>query len=217
MPRRIVHGVHRFRSTVFTEERALYERLAKGQSPETLFITCSDSRIVTDELTQTGPGDMFVLRNAGNIVPAHGCGGGEAASIEYAVVALGVKDIIVCGHTQCGAVKGILAPESLASMPVVAQWLEHGAAVRSIIEESYGDLAGDARHEAAVEENVLVQIEHLQTHPAVAARLHSGKLALHAWVFDLKTGGVRTYDAEIGKFTALREDSPEVPSRRAAE
>src|SRR5262245_7184396 len=131
---KLVQGIHKFQTNYFSSQQELFQRLAKGQSPETLFITCSDSRISPTLLTQTGPGDLFVLRNAGNIVPPYrASNGGEGATIEYAIHALGVKDIVVCGHSHCGAMKGLLHPEDLGDMPTVRDWLLHAEATRWVI------------------------------------------------------------------------------------
>jgi carbonic anhydrase len=203
---RLIQGIHHFQREVFVPLRGLFEQLAKGQEPDTLFITCSDSRIDPNLLTQSRPGDLFILRNAGNIVPAHGAVvGGEAATIEYAVAALGVKDIIVCGHSHCGAVKALLHPELLATLPAVTSWLAHAETTRRIMRENYGTLEGDSLLTAAVEENVLVQIENLRTLPAVAARLARGDLHLHAWVYEIETGEVFAYDVASGQFVAVAE------------
>jgi carbonic anhydrase len=198
---KLVQGLHAFKTSVFRSQQELFERLAHGQSPETLFITCSDSRILPNLITQTAPGDLFILRNAGNIVPPHGAGdGGEAATIEYAVVALGVKDIIICGHSHCGAMKGLLHPETIEGMPTVMAWLSHADATRRIIAENYLLLEEGARLTATVEENVLVQLENLRTLPAVAARLAKGDLRLHGWVYEFETGQVFAYDPTDGQF-----------------
>ena len=118
---RLIQGIHRFQQESFRPLQGLFEQLSKGQNPETLFITCSDSRIDPNLLTRSKPGDLFILRNAGNIVPQHSAAsGGEAATIEFAVVALGVRDIIICGHSHCGAMKALLQPEELASLPAVS-------------------------------------------------------------------------------------------------
>ena len=135
---RLVEGIHQFQKDIFTSQRQLFERLAGGQRPLALFITCSDSRIVPSLLTQTEPGELFILRNAGNIVPPYSQGsGGEAATIEYAVCALKVKVIIVCGHSHCGAMDGLLHPEQLGELPAVRQWLTCAEATARIIKENY--------------------------------------------------------------------------------
>lgn len=209
MVQELVAGVHRFRSGVFREQQELFVRLAKGQSPETLFITCSDSRIDPNLITHTDPGDLFVLRNAGNIIPAYGStSGGEVATIEFAVGGLGVKDIVICGHSHCGAMKGMLYPENLQELPAVAEWLRHAEATRRLVRSKYSHLLGDELLEAAIQENVLVQIENLQTHPAVAVALAQNKLKLHAWVYDIASGEVFAFDHERSQFAPLGEIRP---------
>ncbi len=205
---KLVRGIKEFQSTFAKQEKELFERLSKGQQPEVLFITCSDSRIATDLITQSKPGDIFVVRNAGNIVPAHrAANGGEGASIEFAVAALGVKHIILCGHTQCGAMKGLLQLDQLQDLPAVASWLMHADATRRIVRENYAHLEGEALLKATIEENVLVQLENLKTHPAVASRLVNGTLHLHAWVYKIETGQVFTFDSEEGQYVLLSEVS----------
>lgn len=204
---KLIRGIHQFQSNLFRSQRELFERLAGGQHPDTLFITCSDSRINPNLITQTEPGELFILRNAGNIIPPHGAAnGGEGATIEFAVAGLGVQDIIVCGHSHCGAVRGLLHPESLQDMPTVAAWLSHAEATRRIMREKYSDRTGTALLTTAVEENVLIQLENLRTHPTVAAGLALGKLKLHAWVYKIETGEVFAYDPERGQFVSLAEE-----------
>ncbi len=199
---KLVDGVHRFHEEVFGSQQRLFQQLAGGQSPQTLFITCSDSRIDPNLLTQTEPGELFILRNAGNIVPPYGpAGGGEAATIEYAVSVLGVQDIVVCGHSHCGAMSGLLHPEQVEELPAVRGWLAHAEATARIIKENYEHISDpQARLTATVEENVLVQIENLRTHPSVLAALARRDLALHGWVYKFEAGQVFSYDAAIGQF-----------------
>jgi carbonic anhydrase len=198
---KLVEGLHRFQSEFCRSNQDLFERLSQGQNPEALFISCSDSRVIPNLITQTGPGELFVLRNAGNIIPPHGSGGvGEMATIEFAVTALGVKDIVVCGHTLCGAMRGLLELEKLDSMPAVKSWLSHAESTRRIITENYAHLEGNPRLTATVQENVLVQIENLRTHPSVRSKLLRGDLAIHAWVYKIETGEVFAYDQERGQF-----------------
>ena len=202
----LIEGIHNFREQDFRPLQGLFEHLAKGQHPDTLFITCSDSRIDPSMLTRSKPGDLFILRNAGNIVPPHGAAnGGEAATIEFAVAALGVKDIIICGHSHCGAMLGLLKPEQVASLPAVSAWLSHAETTRRIVRDNYGHLDGDPLLTATVEENVLVQIENLRTLPAVASRLVRGDLHLHGWVYKIETGEVFAYDSASGQFVPLAE------------
>jgi carbonic anhydrase len=206
---KLIQGIHQFRERDFRPLQGLFEQLAKGQSPETLFITCSDSRIDPNLLTRSQPGDLFILRNAGNIVPAHGAAnGGEAATIEFAVAGLGVRDVIVCGHSHCGAIKGLLEPDMVRHLPAVRQWLQHAEATRRIVREKYTERTGLSLLTTAVEENVLVHLENLRTHPTIASRLAMGRLKLHGWVYKIETGEVFAYDPERGQFLPLAETAP---------
>jgi carbonic anhydrase len=201
---KLVQGIHKFQKHAFAPRKDLFERLSHGQNPEALFITCSDSRINPNLLTQTEPGDLFILRNAGNIIPpADAPANGEHATIEFAVAALGVTDIIVCGHSHCGALSGLLNPASLDGLPSMTAWLTHAEATERIIRENYPHLEGEALLTVTIEENVLVQLENLRTLPAVAERLAAGDLHLHGWVYKIETGEVFAYDAAEGQFVTL--------------
>lgn len=211
---KLVQGLHQFLSHQFSSQRELFERLATGQSPDALFITCSDSRINPNLITQTDPGELFILRNAGNIVPPYGeANGGEAATIEYAINALKVKDIIICGHSHCGAMKGLINTEALLELPATAAWLRHAEATWNILIDKYRDRTGEALLEATVEENVLVQLENLRTHPSVQAAIDAGKLKLHGWVYTIETGTVFAYDPKEEQFLTVAEapQGPAVP------
>ena len=206
---KLVQGVHRFERGISGSQRELFARLAEGQHPDALFITCSDSRISPNLITQTEPGELFIIRNAGNIVPPYGAAnGGEGATVEFAVVGLGIRDIIVCGHSHCGAMNGLLHPEGLKEMPTMAAWLGHAEATRWIARQKYADLPPDALLNVTIQENVLIQMENLRTHPAVAAGLAGGKLTLHGWVYKIETGQVFAYDSERGQFLPLSEVPP---------
>jgi carbonic anhydrase len=201
---KLVEGIHHFQHSIFRQQQELFKRLAEGQSPEALFITCSDSRINPNLLTQTDPGELFILRNAGNIVPPYGAVfGGEAATIEYAVSIVGVKDIIVCGHSLCGAMGALLEPESVQQAPAIAAWLNHAEATRRIMHENYAHLEGAKLRTATVEENVLVQLENLRTHPCVAAGLSRGSLKVHGWVYKIETGQVFAFDPQAQQYVSL--------------
>jgi carbonic anhydrase len=216
--KRILDGLTRFQTEIFPEEKELFTRLASGQSPEALFLTCSDSRIVPDLMTQTKPGDLFICRNAGNIAPPYGePAGGVSATIEYAVLALGVRDIIVCGHSDCGAMRGVMEPKKLEGMPTVASWLRHAERSRFVMQEHFGHLNGQAYLEALTEQNVLAQLDNLRTHPSVASRLHGGKLNLHGWVYEIETGVVRAYDAGAGRFVPIRDTRGDAPAMRGVD
>ncbi len=199
-------GVRHFQGQVFDAQRNLFEKLEHGQSPETLFITCSDSRIDPNLITQTAPGELFILRNAGNIIPAyHPHGGGEIASIEFALTGLNVRHIIVCGHSQCGAMKGLLDPSQVETMPAMAEWLKHTESTRRIMQAKYTAVSKGSQLGIAVQENVLTQIENLQTHPAVAEALALGKLSLHAWMYEFEKGLMHAYDTSVAQFIPLGE------------
>lgn len=213
---KLVRGVHLFQNGVFKEQQQLFKDLAEGQNPTVLFITCSDSRLDPNMLTQSMPGDIFIMRNAGNIIPSYGPSHtGEAGTIEFAIAALGIREIIICGHSHCGAMKGVLHPKAISGMPSVVGWLKHADATQRIIEENYTHLEGEARLNAAIQENVLAQIENIKTHPIVAARLASGELNIHGWVYKFETGQVFSYDANEQQFLQLQEGMiPAVLSKR---
>ncbi|MCQ8184829.1 carbonic anhydrase [Parvularcula maris] len=197
----IVAGVVKFQNEVFPQKKALFEQLATGQHPEALFITCSDSRIDPSLMTQTAPGELFICRNAGNIVPPHTTEtGGMTASIEFAIGALGVPHIVVCGHTECGAMKGAMNLDALEKLPHTKRWLSYASAAVSIVEEKGANWTEEERMQELLKENVLLQLQHLRTHPQVAAKLAAGKLHLHGWVYDIRTGEVLAYNDETREF-----------------
>lgn len=190
---RILRGLSQFQRDVYPKHRELFERLALGQRPDALFITCADSRIDPCLLTQTKPGDLFICRVIGNVVPPFPDAiGGVSATIEYAVGVLGVPDVIVCGHSDCGVMKSVVNPEAVAALPSVSAWLGYAQPARAA--------AGTDDIMAITERNVLQQIENLRTHPSVAARLADGDLTLHGWVYHIAEGEVRRYDAAEGRF-----------------
>jgi len=212
----VVAGVVSFREEVFPKHRELFAELANGQRPEALFITCADSRIDPNLVTQTRPGDLFIIRNAGNIVPPYGRpAGGVTASIEYAVALLNVGHIVVCGHTHCGAMTGALNPESLESLTHVKDWLEHARAAIEVVRARRGN-AGPEHLRETIEQNVLVQLQHLRTHPVVAAGLAAGRLQLHGWVYELETGDVFCWDEASQQYRPLAERYQTLLAEKAA-
>ncbi|TWH76252.1 carbonic anhydrase [Azomonas agilis] len=207
----IIEGFKRFRHDIFPTQKDLFKRLATAQNPRAMFITCADSRIVPELITQSSPGDLFVTRNVGNVVPPYGqMNGGVSTAIEYAVVALGVKHIIVCGHSDCGAMKAVLNPKSLANMPTVQAWLRHVEVAKTVVEEHAHCGCGGSHLALLTEENVIAQLNHLLTHPSVAARVASGQLFIHGWVYNIETSEIVAYDAELGRFLPL--DGEVVPT-----
>jgi carbonic anhydrase len=210
----LIQGIHKFQADVFAPNRDFFDKLADGQKPQALFITCSDSRMVPDMICQTNPGELFVLRNAGNIVPPYvpNIPSGEAATIEYALRGLGIRHVIVCGHTRCGAMQAVAEPACTANMPRVRAWLDHAQASAEIVCTCYGHLTGEARAKVLTQENVLVQLEHLRTHPAIASALAAGELKLHAWIYKMETGEVFAYDPATGQFAPLVHDGKAEPA-----
>ena len=199
-------GIHHFQAELFRlQPGALRAARRSGQHPETLFITCCDSRVVPTLITNAAPGELFIIRNVGNIVPAIELGvlGGVSAAIEYAVEVLEVGNVIVCGHTNCGAIDAILHPERVAHLPFVSRWLAASPGLPELIDERYGHLEGEARMTAAVEENVLAQLENLRSFDFVARRLDAGMLKMSGWVFKIATGEVFDYDPVSEQFLQL--------------
>ncbi len=200
--KKLISGLQSFQDQYVSTHRELLEHLSHGQHPRVLFITCSDSRIVPNLLTQTDVGDLFVIRNAGNIVPPYrAANGGEGASIEYAIHALGIEQIVVCGHSHCGAMKGLLQLGKLEEqMPLVYDWLRHAEATRRLVQENYGNYKGEELLEITIAENVLTQIENLKTYPVVHSRLYQGKLKIYGWIYLIETGEVLAYDPDTHSY-----------------
>ena len=196
---KFLQGISRFQKHVYPEHSELFEGLASdGQRPGALFITCADSRIDPCMLTQTRPGELFICRVIGNIVPPFpDAVGGVSATIEYATGVLRVPAIIVCGHTDCGVIRGALNPEALAGYPNVTEWLKYAQ-----VKHRHAD-PGEAFLLALTERNVVAQLDNLRTHPSVVKRLEEGNLALHGWVYHIATGTVTTYDEESTAFQEL--------------
>jgi carbonic anhydrase len=184
-------GVRRFNERAFPHRQALFKKLANGQNPEALFLTCADSRVVPALMTQTGPGQLFVERNPGNFVPIYREESvGVSASIEYAVAALRVKHVVVCGHSDCGVIKGLLHPEKVAALPEVARWMAFASAARHKLSEQYPQLPQEQQLAVLTELNVLRQIDNLSTHPSVRQALQEQRLQIHAWVHHIHSGEV---------------------------
>jgi carbonic anhydrase len=181
----------------------LLEQLSHEQKPRVLFITCSDSRIVPNLITQTDVGELFVIRNAGNIIPPYGAAnGGEGATVEYAVHALGIEHIIVCGHSHCGAMKGLMQLDRLQQeMPLVCNWLQHTEAMRRLVLENYPLYEGEELLEILIAENVLTQIENLRTYPTIHSRLYRGQIKIYGWVYHIETGEVLAFDPSTHTYT----------------
>lgn len=206
---RLIEGVHRFRAEDFGQYQSLFHRLSQEkQRPHTLFITCSDSRVLAELITKSAPGDLFVVKNPGNIVPPSSVAIGPnstAAAVEFAVAGLDVSDIVVCGHTQCGAMDalltGLAAPHQT---PHLAGWLELAASVRNLLNGPYANLVpAEGRAIVAAEENVLLAIENLRTYGVVRERIEQGRLRLHAWMFKIANAELFAYEADRQEFRPI--------------
>ncbi|RCJ16035.1 carbonic anhydrase [Nostoc sp. ATCC 43529] len=196
--KKLIKGLREFKSSYFPANEELFEQLSHGQKPRVLFITCSDSRIDPNLITQAGLGELFVIRNAGNIIPPFGAtNGGEGATIEYAIQALDIQQIIVCGHSHCGAMKGLMKLDSLrVEMPLVHDWLKYAEATRRLVKDNYSDYEGEDLLEIIIAENVLTQIENLRTYPVIRSKLHQGQISIYAWIYQIETGEVLAYDPQ---------------------
>jgi carbonic anhydrase len=200
-------GVRRFQTEVYPERAEMYAQAAsEPQRPHTLFITCADSRIDPNEITGTGTGEVFVTRNIGNMVPAYGeMLGGVSAVIEFAVAGLKVKHVVICGHTDCGAMKALLAPESTASLPSVANWLKNAHAALSVAETLHQRDPERDLLEQLTEENVLLQLQHLKTHPSVAGAMAQGELTISGWIYQIGSGGVLVAEDGSRTFVPVKD------------
>ncbi len=216
---KLIEGVHRFRSGEFGGYSELFQKLSsEGQSPHTLFITCSDSRIIAELITHSKPGDLFVVKNIGNIVPpssATGSTNSTAAAIEFAMSALDVSDVVVCGHSQCGAMNALVGPKSAETKPEpdtphLRTWLQIAAPVQEVIQRDYKHLLDnpEALMNAAAEENVLFALENLRSYPGVQRRLEEETLHLHAWFFKIATAELFAFDPGQKQFLPLTAPTP---------
>lgn len=206
--RKLVSGIVDFRQNALPSYREKFAKLALGQSPDTLFVACSDSRVVPNLFASTDPGDLFVVRNVGNLVAPCGPDGlsvgdqSEAAAIEFAVLTLGVKDVIVCGHSECGAMQAIAKGRQHLDPPHLREWLRHGEPSLARVGALYDDQEGANLLSMA---NVLQQISHLETYPVIKGRVAAGTLRLHGWWFELSTANVYSYDTKEQRFVLIDE------------
>ena len=206
---KLISGVHRFRKQYWSENQDLFRRLAEhGQSPEALFIACCDSRVIPTVITHANPGDLFIFRNMGNFVPPYSenplDGTGIAAAIEYAVLHLHVRDIIICGHSDCGAMKALYKDrKDFGGTPHIVEWLKNGERTLEVIAANYPKMSKEERLAVTSEENVLVQMENLRTYPVVRKAAREGRLHVHAWFFEIGTGSVFGYSPDKGQYEPI--------------
>ena len=221
--RKLIAGILKFRRTTFPRHSKLFNQLAFAQAPDTLFISCSDSRVVPDLIASTDPGELFTVRNVGNLIPpayADGKSTGdvsEASAIEYAVLVLNVKNIVVCGHSECGAMKAVISGKSAPDTPNLTQWLSHARGATERLSNEDQSATGLSPHDRLSQLNVLAQIEHLFTYDIVRDRTTRGMLKLSGMWFDIASGSMHAYDEELKRFapvdSRLRADP--ASSRRA--
>lgn len=210
---KLLEGVKRFQKEVFGLHKKLFSKLAYRQAPHTLFITCSDSRISPLMLTQTKLGEIFILRNAGNIVPEYtAIAHGETATIEFALLGLGIENIVVCGHSNCGAMKAVLNPDLCVQFPALKDWLTHTKTASQML-QSYPQLGDKAHIDLIIKGNVLAQLDNLKTHPAVAERLALGALKIYLWVYEISTGEIESYDYVAKKWKPLAQAHRAIPHK----
>jgi carbonic anhydrase len=200
--KKVLRGLQEFKANYYQNHIELFEKLVHGQKPRVLFITCADSRINPNLLTQTEIGELFIIRNAGNIIPPFGAANsGEGATIEYAIHSLEIQHIIVCGHSHCGAMKGLLQLNDLREeLPLMYGWLKHAEATRRLVKENYSHYQGKELLEITTAENVLTQIQNLKTYPVIQSKLCQGKLHIYGWIYYLETGEVFAYDPDTRSY-----------------
>ena len=205
---KIVEGVKKFQAEVYPVQREMFERLKSRQQPIAMFVTCADSRVVPNLFTQTGPGDIFIERNPGNLVPLYGeFVGGVSAGIEYGMLVLKVPLVIVCGHTDCGVMKGLLHSEQTHGLPGVQEWMRHASEARHRVMRDHSDATDEEKLRLITEYNVLAQIENLKSHPSVHSRVISGEVDIRGWVYDIGDGSIWAADAESTRFARIGSGS----------
>ena len=206
---KLIKGIVDFRERMLPQYAQRFKDLALKQIPDTFFITCSDSRVVPDLLASTHPGELFVMRNVGNLVPPAAADGvstgdlSEASAIEYSVLGLNVANIVVCGHSECGAMKTVITNEASVDTPNLARWLHH-AHTASFRLEHEGALDDSLKpHDQLSQLNVLVQLEHLMSYPVVRTRVLAGTLHLSGWWFDIASGSMYAYERGSRRFEII--------------
>lgn len=204
--KKLIKGLHKFQTKVFPIKKDFFQELVKGQKPEALFITCSDSRINPNLMTSADPGELFILRNAGNIIPSYGQGLSEEATIEFAVSELKVKNIILCGHSHCGALQAAINLKKINHLSSLHEWVQKNIEpTLELVKKNYQDLDKLAFMSVLIQEHVLKQIENLKTHPVVKEAIARNKLAIHAWIYQFETGEIDSYDLDEGQFKIIRK------------
>ncbi len=198
-----------FKSYFKKNKEALLNLVKSGQSPKALFIGCSDSRVIPDLMVQSDPGDLFVIRNVGNFVPPYKPDEdfhATASGIEYAVIVLKIREIIICGHTHCGACKSLYEKIDDPSLIHTKKWLELGESAKKTAILSLGLNANKEDLLRLTEKlSVMKQIENILTYPVVKKRFEDGNLSIHGWYYDIETGNIDYYNADTYEFLPLKD------------
>lgn len=221
--KKLIDGIVEFRRTVQEDYREAFGRLATGQSPDTLFIACSDSRVVPNTFASTNPGDLFVMRNVGNLVPPCGKHGvsisdeSEAAALEYSILSLKVSDIIVCGHSECAAMRALVNDRKTVEAPNLKNWLRHGDAAIDRLRAGFSPDKSLTEHNQLSQLNVLLQIENIMSYPMVKERLEAGTLAIHGWWFDIARADVYAYVEHSKRFLLIDEECAKLLAHKLEE
>lgn len=207
--KKLIHGIVDFRRNLTEENRALFAKLALGQKPDALFIACSDSRVVPNLFASTNPGDVFVLRNVGNLMPPFSASPGDAsasAALEFSVFSLKVSDIIVCGHSECGAMQALAQGADYPCCPGFQTWLQYGAESLNKVRQGFTVDSSLSEHNQISQVNVLQQIEHIKSYPFVQERIEKKQLHIHGWWFDIAHADVYCYEQSLGQFVLIDEN-----------
>ncbi len=213
--KKLINGIVEFRQTVRQEYREAFGKLATGQSPDALFVACSDSRVVPNTFASTNPGDLFVVRNVGNLIPPcgqHGVSGSdesEAAAIEFAILNLNVRDVIICGHSECGAMQAVVRGREQVQAPNLRSWLRHveGASVK--LQKGVALDSSLRPHNQLSQLNVLQQMQNVLSYPSVQQRVADGQLGVHGWWFDITKADVYAFEETENRFVLIDESAAE--------
>lgn len=207
--KKLIEGIVEFRKNLTEENRQLFAKLALGQKPDALFIACSDSRVVPNLFASTNPGDVFVLRNIGNLIPPVSAKAEETsaqAAIEFSVFSLNISDIIICGHSECGAIRCIVEGTDIPECPHLTSWLQYGKASHEMVKRGLILNPNLSEHNQVSQANVLQQMQHVLSYPFVQERVESKRLRVHGWWFDIAQADVYCYEPSFNQFVLIDAD-----------
>jgi carbonic anhydrase len=206
--KKLIQGIVDFRKNLTEENRALFAQLALGQKPDTLFIACSDSRVVPNLFASTNPGDLFVLRNIGNLIPPVSSSDQDSSAsavIEFSIFSLNVSDIIICGHSECGAMQALSQGIDTLCCPHLASWLKYGKESLERVRKGFAIDPTLSEHNQISQMNVLQQMQHIATYPFIRERLQKKQIRIHGWWFDIAQASVYCYEKELNQFVLIDE------------